>query len=152
MIFFPHMINLCIMYSYDEMNFDIGSVSGKMNTVIYKNAIIMLHVHVLLIIFVSQQHVYFFLFEIWIIYSNINSLMFLIDLHFEKKITMFYFWVHSLLVLYMHTQMCFAYDCMQLEMRNVAHYFIVWYKTNVLSSILRPVFIFWKIPNTGTYT
>lgn len=58
------MINLCIMYSYDEMNFDIGSVSGKMNTVIYKNAIIMLHVHVLLIIFVSQQHVYFFLFEI----------------------------------------------------------------------------------------
>lgn len=52
------------MYSYDEMNFDIGSVSGEMNTVIYKNTIIMLHVHVLLNIFVSQQHVYFFLFEI----------------------------------------------------------------------------------------
>lgn len=41
------------MYSYDEMNLDIGSVSGIMNTVIYINAIIMLHVpvHVLLNIF-----------------------------------------------------------------------------------------------------
>lgn len=40
------------MYSYDEMNLDIGSVSGIMNTdIIYINAIIMLHVHVLLNIF-----------------------------------------------------------------------------------------------------
>lgn len=43
------MIDLCFMFSYNEMNLDIGSVSGIMNTVIYKNAINMLHVHVLLI-------------------------------------------------------------------------------------------------------
>lgn len=50
-MFFPHMINLRVMFSYNEMNLDIGSVSGIMNTVIYINAIIMLHVHVLLNIF-----------------------------------------------------------------------------------------------------
>lgn len=50
-MFFPHIINLRVMFPYNEMNLDIGSVSGKMNTVIYINAIIMLHVHVLLNIF-----------------------------------------------------------------------------------------------------
>lgn len=99
------MINLCVVFSYNEMNLDIGSVSGIMNTVIYKNTIIMLHVHALLIFlnvsscrFKLVNNMYIFLYEIWIIYSNINSLMFLIDLHFEIKITVFYFWVHSLLV------------------------------------------------------
>lgn len=45
------MINLYVMFFYNEMNLDIGFVLGKMNIVIYINVIIMLYVYVFLNIF-----------------------------------------------------------------------------------------------------
>lgn len=45
------MINLRVMFFYNEMNLDIGFVLGIMNIVIYINVIIMLYVYVFLNIF-----------------------------------------------------------------------------------------------------